>query len=282
MPSTARPEAPGELLLEARDLVKTYKKRRVVDKVSLRVHRGEIVGLLGSNGAGKTTTFRMIVGMIGADEGSVQLLGKDVTRWPMYRRARRGLGYLSQDKSVFRKMTVQDNILAVLEAIGTPRAERPARLEELLAELGLTRLRKSVADTLSGGECRRLEVTRALASRPSLILLDEPFAGVDPIAVQEIQSIVRELADRDLGILITDHSVQDMLRITTRSYIIHQGRVLKEGSAAEVSTDPVVRQVYLGDSLTPLQFSQESAADAAGSETPKNTAANPTEAPPES
>ncbi|PIE24681.1 MAG: LPS export ABC transporter ATP-binding protein [Planctomycetota bacterium] len=249
MPSTDDDPRQGELLLESRDLVKTYKKRRVVDRVSLKVRRGEIVGLLGSNGAGKTTTFRMIVGMIRPDSGSVQLLGKDVTRWPMYKRAQYGLGYLSQEKSSFRKMSVEDNILAVLEAVGVPRAKREERLEQLLAELDLTRLRRNLADTLSGGEGRRLEVTRALASRPSLILLDEPFAGVDPIVRQEIQGIVRDLAKRQLGILITDHSVQDMLRITTRSYIIHQGKVLKEGSSLEISQDEKVRQVYLGDSM---------------------------------
>ena len=253
MSSTADEDPRGELLLEARDLVKSYKKRRVVDRVSLKVRRGEIVGLLGSNGAGKTTTFRMIVGMIRADSGSVEFRGRDVTRWPMFRRAQHGLGYLSQEKSSFRKMSVEDNILAVLEAVGVPRAEREERLEQLLAELDLTRLRRNLADTLSGGEGRRLEVTRALATRPSLILLDEPFAGVDPIVRQEIQGIARELANRNLGILITDHSVQDMLRITTRSYIIHQGQVLKEGSSAEISTDEKVRQVYLGDSLDPQE-----------------------------
>jgi len=241
-------------LLDARNLVKTYKRRRVVNEVSLQVFPGEIVGLLGSNGAGKTTSFRMIVGMIRADQGSVYFNGQDITKWPMYRRARLGLGYLSQEPSIFRRLTVEDNILAVLEAIGEPRAKRPARLEELLGELKLTGLRKSMADTLSGGERRRLEITRGLATNPKLILLDEPFAAVDPIAVQEIQGIVRTLADRGIGILITDHGVQDMLRITTRSYIIHEGKVLKEGTAAEVSKDPEVRRVYLGDSLEPLDL----------------------------
>lgn len=249
MESTTSSRAP---LLEARNLVKAYRRRRVVDRVRLQVSAGEIVGLLGANGAGKTTTFRMIVGMIRADEGEVFFQGRKITRLLMYKRARLGMGYLSQEPSVFRKMTVQDNILAVLEAIGVPRSRRAARLEELLEELSLTRLRKHVADTLSGGERRRLEITRSLATRPSLILLDEPFSGVDPKAVQDVQGILAQLSRRGIGILLTDHNVHETLKITERSYIIHQGKVLKEGPPAELIASEEVRRVYLGDSFAPL------------------------------
>ncbi len=253
-------------LLEASKLVKSYKRRRVVDQVSLRVDPGEIVGLLGPNGAGKTTSFRIIVGMIPADEGKVRFLGKDITKLPMYKRARLGMGYLSQEPSVFRKMTVEDNILAVLEAMGVPRARRKGRLDELLAELDLTALRKSVADTLSGGERRRLEITRSLATRPRLILLDEPFSGMDPIAVQEIQGILNRLAEKEIGILITDHNVHETLRITTRSYIIHKGKVLEEGSSEELIASEEVRRVYLGDAFSPLPGDREAISEGLGGE----------------
>ncbi len=237
-------------VLEARHLVKAYKGRRVVDKVSLKVHEGEIVGLLGPNGAGKTTCFRMIVGMISADEGKVFFLDRDITKLQMYKRARLGMGYLAQEPSIFRKMTVEDNILAVLEACGKySRSEIPGLLEELLAELDLTRLRKSIAETLSGGERRRLEITRGLATDPALILLDEPFAAIDPIAVQEIQGILENLKKRGIAILITDHSVHETLKITDRSYVIHMGKVLQEGPPAELIASEEVRKVYLGDSF---------------------------------
>ncbi|HHI78420.1 MAG TPA: LPS export ABC transporter ATP-binding protein [Planctomycetes bacterium] len=244
-------------LLEARNLVKTYKKRRVVDRVSLGVRAGEIVGLLGSNGAGKTTSFRMIVGMIGAEEGQVFFNGKEITKLPMFKRARLGLGYLSQEPSIFRKMTVENNILAVLEAIGEPRKTRKSRLESLLGELELTSLRKNIAETLSGGERRRLEITRSLATNPKLILLDEPFSGVDPIAVQEIQGILEDLSARGIGILITDHNVHETLKITERSYIINKGKVLEEGPPAALIASDEVRKVYLGDSFSPLPFEQK-------------------------
>ncbi|MFQ5506664.1 MAG: LPS export ABC transporter ATP-binding protein [Planctomycetota bacterium] len=236
-------------LLRAQTLVKSYHRQRVVDRVSLEVREGEIVGLLGPNGAGKTTTFRMIVGMIPADEGRVFFQGAEITRLAMYRRARRGLGYLSQEPSVFRRMTVADNIMAVLEAIGEPRQTRARNMESLLAELDLTPLRDHVADTLSGGERRRLEITRSLATNPRLILLDEPFSGVDPIAVQDIQTILKSLAKRGIGILITDHNVHEILNVTQRSYIIYRGQVLKEGTPAELKASEEVRRVYLGDSF---------------------------------
>jgi len=237
-------------VLEARHLVKAYKGRRVVDRVSLRVDEGEIVGLLGPNGAGKTTCFRMIVGMISADEGKVFFRNRDITKLQMYKRARLGMGYLAQEPSIFRKMTVEDNILAVLEACGKyARAQIPDLLEDLLADLDLTRLRRSVAETLSGGERRRLEITRGLATDPALILLDEPFAAIDPIAVQEIQGILANLRERGISILITDHSVHETLKITDRSYVIHLGKVLQEGPPAELIASEEVRKVYLGDSF---------------------------------
>jgi lipopolysaccharide export system ATP-binding protein len=238
-----------QALLSTDRLAKTYRRRRVVDHVSVRVEEGEIVGLLGPNGAGKTTTFRMIVGMVRPDGGRVTLRGKDVTQMPMYRRARAGLGYLSQEPSVFRNMTVLDNVVAVLEARRVPRAERRARALELLEELQLTHLLSSTASTLSGGERRRLEISRALAMRPALLLLDEPFAGVDPITVEEIQKILAALATRGIAILVTDHSVAETLRIAHRSYILDQGRVIAEGDAQAIIGDATVRRVYLGQSF---------------------------------
>ena len=236
-------------LLRTENLTKTYKRRTVVDGVSIQVKQGEIVGLLGANGAGKTTSFRMVVGMIKPDNGKVMFQGKDVSRMPMYRRARLGLGYLSQESSVFRNMTVLDNLLAVLEARRVPRKERLERAMSLLEDLQLTRLKDSLASNLSGGERRRLEVSRALATEPSLLLLDEPFAGVDPITVEEIQRILSKLSARGIAILITDHAVLETLRISDRAYILHQGRVISEGDPGSIINDPVVREVYLGQSF---------------------------------
>lgn len=236
----------GELLLEARGLVKTYSGRRVVDGVHYQVAAGEIVGLLGPNGAGKTTSFRMTVGLVLPDAGTVKLNGKECTRLPMYKRARLGMGYLPQEASIFRRMTVQDNLLAVLETMPFSRRERKLESERLMGELELTKLARNTADTLSGGERRRLEMCRALATRPTILLLDEPFAGVDPINVQEIQGLVRQMREKDLGILITDHNVRETLQLTDRAAIIHEGRILREGTSVELVSDPRVREVYLG------------------------------------
>jgi lipopolysaccharide export system ATP-binding protein len=248
MPDADPPESP-RALLEVHGLVKSYRGRRVVNEVSFRVDAGEIVGLLGPNGAGKTTSFRMTVGLIKPEAGQVWLGGRECSRLPMFRRARLGMGYLPQEPSIFRRMRVRDNLLAVLEAMPLSRAQRKTRAAELLEELDLTRLARAMADTLSGGERRRLEICRALASDPAILLLDEPFAGVDPIAVQEIQSLIESLQRRSIGILITDHNVRETLNITDRAYIIHQGCILREGTAAELIEDPKVREVYLGDSF---------------------------------
>ena len=236
-------------ILRTEGLTKSYRRRRVVDDVSIVVREGETVGLLGPNGAGKTTTFRMVVGMVTPERGQVLFRGQDVSRMPMYKRARRGLGYLSQEPSVFRKMTVLDNLLAVLEARGVRKAERVERAEALLEELQLSHLVRSVAETLSGGERRRLEICRALATQPALLLLDEPFAGVDPITVEEIQKILKDLTLRGIAILITDHSVAETLRISHRAYIIDRGRVIAEGNAQQIITNETVRRVYLGSSF---------------------------------
>ncbi len=232
--------------LDVRGLVKSYRGRRVVNGVGFHVEPGEIVGLLGPNGAGKTTSFRMTVGVVVPDEGTVMLGGKDCTKLPMFRRARLGMGYLPQESSVFRQMTVKDNVLAVLEALPLGRRERLSEAERLLNELELFHLAKSRADTLSGGERRRLELARSLATRPSILLLDEPFAGVDPINVEEIQGLIQQLRDQGIGILITDHNVRETLQSTERAYIIHQGQILREGTADELIADPKVREVYLG------------------------------------
>ena len=238
-------------LLQARDLVKSYRGRRVVDQVSFRVDPGEIVGLLGPNGAGKTTSFHMVLGMVRPDAGSVLLRDEDITRRAIFRRARLGVAYLPQESSVFRKMTVEGNILAILETLKLSRAERKARLEVLLDELGLRPRRASRADTLSGGERRRLEITRALVLEPQLLLLDEPFAGVDPIAVQDIQAILRRLRqERGISILLTDHNVRETLSVTDRSYIIAEGKILRHGAPAELVQDEVVRRTYLGESFS--------------------------------
>ena len=241
--------AAGELLLDVHGLQKAFKGRRVVDGVHFRVHAGEIVGLLGPNGAGKSTSFRMVVGLIRPDAGTVELRGKDCARLPMFRRARLGMGYLPQDTSIFRRMNVQDNILAVLETMKLSRSERIQEMHRLLENLELDHLCKNYAVTLSGGERRRLELARALATRPSVLLLDEPFAGVDPINVQEIQVLIHQLREQGIGILITDHNVRETLQSTDRSYIIHQGHILREGTGDQLVTDPEVRKVYLGDSF---------------------------------
>ncbi len=234
------------MLLQTDKLCKAYKGRRVVDEVSLHVERGEIVGLLGPNGAGKTTTFRICMGMIRPDSGRITLAGQDATRLPIHRRARLGLGYLPQDASVFRKLTVEDNLLAVLEIGNRPKAVHAERAETLLEEFGLGHLRQSRGELLSGGERRRLEIARALASDPKLILLDEPFSGVDPVAVEEIQSILGRLKEQGIAILLTDHNVRETLSITDRTYILADGRVLAEGSAEALAADPEVRRIYLG------------------------------------
>lgn len=237
-------------LLLTEGLIKAFKARRVVNGVSFRVEPGEIVGLLGPNGAGKTTSFRMAMGMITPDGGHIFFQDREITQLPMYQRARLGMAYLSQEPSIFRRMSVEDNILAILETRALNRKDRLTVLEALLKELDLTPLRKQKADTLSGGERRRLEITRALAVDPKLILLDEPFAGIDPIAVQEIQKILRQLQKMGLGILLTDHNVRETLQITNRSYIIAHGEILKEGTPTELINDPKVREVYLGENFT--------------------------------
>jgi len=238
-----------EALLEVRGLRKAYRRRLVVDGVSFHVQRGEIVGLLGPNGAGKTTSFRMTVGLTTSDAGEVWMRGRECSRLPMFRRARLGMGYLPQEASVFRRLKVRQNLLAVLESMPLGRRERHARADRILEELDLGRLANNVADTLSGGERRRLEICRALAAEPSILLLDEPFAGIDPIAVEEIQTLVHALRERGIGILITDHNVRETLQSTDRAYIIHQGKILREGSALELIADPRVREVYLGNSF---------------------------------
>ena len=234
------------LLLATQKLVKTYHGRRVVDGVSVSVSAGEIVGLLGPNGAGKTTMFNMVVGLVKPDEGAVKFAGRDITRLPMHRRARLGIGYLTQEPSVFRKLTVEENILAILETCEMPDDERAVRLKYLLDELDLTPLARSKAYQLSGGEKRRLEITRALVTSPKLMLLDEPFSGIDPITVYEVQKIVRRLKERGLGILITDHNVRETLKLIDRGYIIHKGQVLVEGSSEFLTNDPKAREIYLG------------------------------------
>jgi len=233
----------------AKNIVKTYRKRRVVDGISLEVKQGEIVGLLGPNGAGKTTSFYMMVGLVKPNEGHVFLDNLDVTDQPMYRRAQMGIGYLAQEASVFRKLSVEDNILAVLEMTDLSVKEQYEKLNSLLDEFGLQHIRKSQGDLLSGGERRRTEIARCLATDPKFILLDEPFAGVDPIAVEDIQLIVSKLKDRNIGILITDHNVHETLSITDRAYLLFEGKILKSGSAEELAADEQVRKVYLGQNF---------------------------------
>src|SRR5438445_7195401 len=233
-------------LLATDKLVKEYRRRRVVNGVSIKVAPGEIVGLLGPNGAGKTTTFNMVVGVIRPDEGVVMFQGRKITRLPMHRRARLGIGYLTQEPSIFRKLTVEQNILAILETCRMKRRERAVRLKYFLEELDLARLAKSKAYTLSGGEKRRLEITRALVTSPKLLLLDEPFSGIDPIAVYEVQKNIRRLKERGLGILITDHNVRETLKLVDRAYLIHKGEVVYEGAAEQLVNDPKARELYLG------------------------------------
>jgi lipopolysaccharide export system ATP-binding protein len=233
--------------LEAEGLVRYYGKWRVVNDVTIDVRRGEVVGLLGPNGAGKTTCFYMIVGLLRPNEGRIRLNGGDITREPMYRRARMGLGYLAQEPSIFRRLTVRENILAVLETLKLKKKEREERLAQLLDDLNLGHLADRQAHKLSGGERRRVEITRALVREPSFILLDEPFVGIDPIAVGEIQDIVHRLRERGLGVLITDHNVRETLRITDRAYIMYEGRILMQGSAEQLAGDPRAREIYLGE-----------------------------------
>lgn len=233
--------------LEVKNLVKTYKGRRVVSDVSLGLDTGEIVGLLGPNGAGKTTSFYMMVGLVRPDEGRVMLEGQDITLKPMYKRARLGLGYLAQEPSIFRKLTVAENLLLVMEINGVSRKERLARTESLLEEFGLSRVRDAKGQVLSGGERRRVEIARALATRPKFILLDEPFTGVDPIAIGEIQDIVRQLKSKGIGIVITDHNVRETLAITDRAYIMSEGEIKTSGPSVDLPDDPIARKFYLGD-----------------------------------
>jgi lipopolysaccharide export system ATP-binding protein len=234
------------MILKAENLIKKYKQRTVVNNVSFEVKQGEIVGLLGPNGAGKTTSFYMIVGLIKPNEGHVYLEDEDITEDPMYRRAQKGIGYLAQEASVFRKLTVEDNILAILEMTELSKEEQKAKLEELIEEFSLEKVRKNRGDLLSGGERRRTEIARALAADPKFILLDEPFAGVDPIAVEEIQSIVAKLKLRNIGILITDHNVQETLSITDRAYLLAEGKIMLTGTPAEIANNELARKFYLG------------------------------------
>ncbi len=244
--SPAADAAKSDALLRTDQLVKAYRGRRVVNSVSIYVKAGEIVGLLGPNGAGKTTTFNIVVGVVKPDAGKVIFQDREITRLPMHRRARLGMGYLTQEPSVFRKLTVEQNILAILETCKMSGAERRVRLKYLLEELDMARLAKSKAYTLSGGEKRRLEITRALVTSPKLMLLDEPFSGIDPIAVYEVQKIVRRLKERGLGILITDHNVRETLKLVDRAYLIHKGEVVYEGAAERMVDDPRAREIYLG------------------------------------
>ncbi len=239
-------DTPNRMRLHTTSLVKRYKKRTVVKGVSIEVQQGEIVGLLGPNGAGKTTTFYMIVGLITPNEGAIFLDDTEITREPVYRRAQRGIGYLAQEESVFRKLSVEDNIRAVLEMTGAPKEYQHEKVESLLREFNLQKIRKNLGIQLSGGEKRRTEIARALALDPKFILLDEPFAGVDPIAVEDIQHIVAHLKDRNIGILITDHNVRETLSITDRAYLLFDGSILMSGTTAELAANERVREVYLG------------------------------------
>jgi len=237
-------------ILSTEDLVKSYRGRVVVDHVSVAVRQGEVVGLLGPNGAGKTTSFHIIVGLIGPDSGRVLMDSEEVTRMPMYQRARLGISYLPQEPSVFRKLTVEENILAVLESLKLTRQQRLERLDQLIEALGLETVRRSQGHQLSGGERRRVEIARSLVISPSFLLLDEPFSGIDPKQVIELQRIIFELKDRGIGILMTDHNVRETLSVTDRAYIIHNGQVFRSGPPDELESDPEVRRVYLGESFT--------------------------------
>lgn len=237
----------GSRRLKAEGLVKSYRKRKVVNEVTIEVEQGEIVGLLGPNGAGKTTTFHMITGLVRPEAGRVYLDGQDITGLPMYKRARLGIGYLSQEPSIFRRLTVEENILAILEALRISAEERRRRVQQLLQELNVSHLAKNKAYTLSGGERRRVEITRALVTNPKFILLDEPFAGIDPIAVEEIQNIVKKLKSKGIGVLITDHNVHETLSITDRAYLMYDGKVLTAGTSEFLATDHHARKLYLGE-----------------------------------
>ena len=234
------------MYIQTNDLVKTYNGRNVVNGVSIRVDQGQVVGLLGPNGAGKTTTFYMTVGLVVANEGRIYLDDQDITKYPVYRRAQAGIGYLAQEASIYRKLSVEDNILSVLELTNRTKQEQQARLEELIAEFRLEKVRTNAGNRLSGGERRRAEIARCLAIDPKFIMLDEPFAGVDPIAVQDIQSIVAQLRHKNIGILITDHNVYETLSITDRAYLLFEGKVLFEGTAEELAENEIVREKYLG------------------------------------
>lgn len=236
--------------LEAQGLSKSFRGRKVVDNVSLVINQGEVVGLLGPNGAGKTTTFHMVVGLLAPDRGRILLGGEEITDLPMYRRSRKGIGYLPQESSVFRKLTVDENLLAILETLNLTPRERGERLGALLQELGLTGLAKQKAYTLSGGERRRLEITRALITGPNYLLLDEPFTGIDPIAIGEIQGIVSRLKEKGIGVLITDHNVRETLEITDRSYILYDGQILVSGTSKELATNERAREIYLGEKFS--------------------------------
>ena len=242
------------ILLEARDLVKRYGGRAVVDHVSVTVSQGEIVGLLGRNGAGKTTTFRMTIGMITPNHGTVIFDGVDVTRMPMFKRARQGMGYLSQEPSIFHRLTVRQNLLAILEVMRFSKRVRHERCEHLLEQFGLTHVAEQQARTLSGGERRKLEIARALVTNPAMILLDEPFSGVDPIAVEDLQREIRGLKERGISVLLTDHNVRETLTVTDRSYIIDNGKVLREGAPRDLINDPLVRKTYLGHTFRGDEF----------------------------
>ena len=249
-PLTIEPMTGTRPRLATQSVEKTYGRRRVVNGVSIEVNGGEIVGLLGPNGAGKTTTFYMIVGMIRPNQGSILLDGTDITQMPMYKRARLGIGYLPQEPSIFRGLSVEDNLMAVIETMPYARSERKAVVDAMLEQLDIGHIRKSMGYQLSGGERRRVEITRALVAKPKFMLLDEPFAGIDPIAVQDLQSIVRKLKAQGLGVLITDHNVRDTLSITDRAYVMYEGSIKRAGTAAELAADTEVREIYLGSSFT--------------------------------
>lgn len=236
--------------IQTTSLIKTYRTRRVVNDVSIQVNRGEVVGLLGPNGAGKTTTFYMVVGLVRPNDGKITLDGEDVSHLPMHLRARKGIGYLAQEPSVFRKLSVEENLLAVWELLGIPKKEQKERLEELLEEFHITKIRKSKGSQLSGGERRRVEIARAMATNPSFLLLDEPFSGIDPLAISDIQKMIRQLKNRNLGVLITDHNVRDTLAITDRAYILSEGRIVEAGDPQHIANSEIARKFYLGEEFS--------------------------------
>ncbi|MBO9539870.1 Lipopolysaccharide export system ATP-binding protein LptB [compost metagenome] len=237
-------------MIETKNLIKTYRQRRVVNDVSINVNRGEVVGLLGPNGAGKTTTFYMVTGLVRPNEGAITLDGEDVSQLPMHLRARKGIGYLAQEPSVFRKLTVEQNLLAVWELLGIKKAQQKERLEELLDEFHIQKIRKSKGMQLSGGERRRVEIARAMATNPSFLLLDEPFSGIDPLSISDIQKMIRQLKNRNIGILITDHNVRDTLAITDRAYILAEGRIVVQGSPDFIANNELARKFYLGEEFS--------------------------------